>query len=108
MRDHPELVIDVDKDMMKYESPEFIENRHDQAIFTGVVYRHMNDKRIKLKYQSCEIQHPGGQAVFTARLSDTDQRNNTPVFPWHLELIRRYYVIPMKYLRFNFLKIRNR
>lgn len=107
MRDHPELVMDVDKDMMKYESPVFVENRHDQSILTGVVYSHMSDKRIKLMYQSCEIQHPGGQAVFTARLSDNEQRNNTSVFPWHLELIRRYYVTPMTYLRLNMLKIRN-
>ena len=108
MRDHPELVIDVDRDMMKYESPAFVENRHDQSILTGVVYRHMNDRGIKLLYQGCEIQHPGGQAVFAARISDNEQRNNTAVFPRHLELIRRCYVVPMKYLRLNYLRIGNR
>ena len=107
MCEHPELVKDVDEDMMKYESPEFVENRHDQSVLTGVVYRHMRDKRIKLMYQRSEIRHPGGQAVFAARLSNHNGSSDT-VFPWHLELIRRFYVVPMKYLRFNYLKRFNR
>lgn len=108
MFDHPELVIDVDKNEKSKESPRFIENRHDQAVLSGIVYSHLKDKKIKILYQNCEIQHPGGQAVFTARKSDTEQRNNTNTFPVHLEMIRKFYVVPMKYLKLYSLKLLNK
>lgn len=107
MYHHPEMVIDVEKEQMQYENAKFVENRHDQAVLSGVVYSHPKDKGIKILYQSCEIQHPGGQAVYTARKSDTQQRNNTTVFPWHLEMIRKYCVVPVKYLKLYYLKLLN-
>lgn len=80
------------------DKPEFVENRHDQSVLSGVVYSHQADKGIKLLYQTCEIPHSGGQAVFTARKSDTEQRNSAQMLPWHLEIVRKSCVVPLRYL----------
>lgn len=105
MSAYPEIVMDVERDMMKYENQGFVENRHDQSILSGVIYSHLKEESIKILYQTCEIRHPGGQAVFAARKSDSGQRNNATVFPWHLELARKCIITPMRYMRFYFLKL---
>lgn len=100
MRLYPEIVMDVDKRMMEYESPKFIENRHDQAVLSGVIYSHIRDRGIKIQHQNSEILLPEGQAVFTARISDSEQRNNSPVFSGYFGMIRKYIVKPLRYIRF--------
>lgn len=107
MTTKPELVVDVDQNMMNLEYPNFIENRHDQSVLSGVVYSNLKDDGIKVLYQNCEILHPRGQAVFTARISDSHQGNPFAVFPLFLEIIRNLFVVPMRYAKFNYLKMLN-
>lgn len=104
---NPEFVIDVKKNLKHLEYPNFIENRHDQSVLSGVLYNYLKDSNIKFLYQNCELRHPYGQAVFTARMSDTVQRNNTPMFPRSLEMIRKFFLVPLKYIKFKYLKFIN-
>lgn len=69
---HPELVVDPKKEDLKNEDKKFIENRYDQSILTGLVYKYENKYNIKTKFNHFE----GGkdtiikQATIATRISD--------------------------------------
>ncbi len=58
MLSHPELVRDVTTDERALEAKGFVENRHDQAVFSALVYRALADandrRRICLKWEHIE------------------------------------------------------
>ena len=56
MIQRPDMVCDVKPEEMAGESPMFIENRHDQAIFTALVYRYMRKGFIACRWENVENQ----------------------------------------------------
>lgn len=49
MIQHPKLVMDVTEEERKYQHPTFIENRHDQAIYSALIYKYLLDPASKNK-----------------------------------------------------------
>lgn len=43
MIEHPELVMDVSPELLQEQLPKFIENRHDQAVFSAIIYKYINN-----------------------------------------------------------------
>ena len=58
MLHHQELVRDVMPDQRTKEAPEFIENRHDQAVFSALLYRELgredSQRRIHVQWEHVE------------------------------------------------------
>lgn len=46
---HPEFVMDVERDEMVNQLPGFIENRHDQAVYSALVYKYLSNPQTKNK-----------------------------------------------------------
>lgn len=44
---HPELVMDVDKSDIKHQKKCFIENRHDQAVYSALIYKYEHNEEFK-------------------------------------------------------------
>ncbi len=42
MIEHPEFVMDVSSEQLSYQLPGFLENRHDQAIYSALIYKYLN------------------------------------------------------------------
>lgn len=55
---HPEMVKDVTKDERQYEKKQFFENRHDQSIYSALIYKYLNNpancKKIKVQWEHIE------------------------------------------------------
>lgn len=45
MIEHPELVMDVSPELLQEQLPKFIENRHDQAVFSAIIYKYINNAK---------------------------------------------------------------
>lgn len=55
MINHPKLVMDVAPEDRKYQQPQFIENRHDQAIYSALIYKYLrNPETARLIYTQWE------------------------------------------------------
>lgn len=58
MTEHPELVKDVTCEERKSESKNFIENRHDQSIYSALIYKYLNIpaycRKIKVQWEHIE------------------------------------------------------
>lgn len=77
MINNPELVMDVDKDMIFKQHKCFKENRHDQSIFSALVYKYLydisNSNRIYPIWERIEdIDFLSTQAIRAARLRNGD------------------------------------
>lgn len=98
MHNHPEFVIDVTKEELNTESKNFKEHRHDQAILTCVAYEwYKSQKNIDFQWQHCESRKKSGQAIFAARISDDNVRNNPDRFesPF-VTLLKKYIYTPYR------------
>jgi len=49
MINHPDFAMDVPEEKLSEQLPGFRENRHDQAIYSALVYKYLNDSKIKKK-----------------------------------------------------------
>lgn len=49
MIEHPEFVMDVHVDKISEQLPGFIENRHDQAIYSALIYKYLNNPETRDK-----------------------------------------------------------
>lgn len=75
MIQRPDMVADVTPNNLSDESVRFIENRHDQAIFSAMVFRHMNEGFIACRWEHVENQSILGTQVIRA----TRNRTGKPV-----------------------------
>lgn len=75
MISHPEMVSDVKPEERRQECDAFIENRHDQAIFSALVYKYLNQSeykdRIKVQWEHIEDYDP----IFKQSVRATRYRN---------------------------------
>lgn len=107
MLENTNCVVDVEHADLKGESSVFIENRHDQAIFTALCYKYKIKFKIKLLLNHFE----GGkdklrsQALIASRISDKDSRSQNRSF---LKSILLWSTAePIRYLRQKYWSIRN-
>lgn len=106
MLEHPELVLDVTDDERIFENKMFIENRHDQAVLSGIIYSYQNYFNLIVKPTTSEGYKPGKQVVFNSRISDTVQacpfrKVNKMKAMIHDTLIKPYRQILMWYYKIS-------
>ena len=85
MISHPEMARDVTTTERKKEKKNFIENRHDQAIFSALVYKYLNrsetKKRIHTQWEHIEDKDIFfKQAIRATRLRNGEQKENCQTF----------------------------
>lgn len=66
----PDLVLDVTDSEKELESKFFIENRHDQSILSGLVYKYIINKDIHLDWNNFEGFSFSKRAVVASRIAD--------------------------------------
>ncbi|PRY11232.1 hypothetical protein CLV24_11127 [Pontibacter ummariensis] len=76
MVSNPQLVMDVADEERGKESLRFVENRHDQSIFTALAYKYQKVYRLKVLFNHFEggIDRFRGQALIASRISDEGSR----------------------------------
>lgn len=78
MINHPEFVMDVPENMMKSQNIGFIENRHDQALYSSLVYKYLYTGKIKIVWEHIEGYDPiFSQAVIASRLKNGEKLSIT-------------------------------
>jgi len=66
---HPEFVEDVKEEQMKKQLPEFIENRHDQSVYSALIYKYIYTGKIKIIWEHIEgYDYFNKQAILASRL----------------------------------------
>lgn len=81
MLHHPEAIMDVTESERPSQHPYFIENRHDQAVFSALVYRHLPTGRILTIWDRTVGYDPYiRQAVRATRLVGDDIDTASPTF----------------------------
>jgi hypothetical protein len=72
----PDLVLDVPPEERYLESKKLVENRHDQSIFSGLVYKYEREAQIYLQWENYENASFFKRAIVATRISDTDRRSS--------------------------------
>lgn len=102
MMNFPSLVQDVPPEKIKDENPAFIENRHDQAVFSALVYEN------KLCSINCIWEHFEGydllrkQCVRATRLKNNEHDSSKTIIKGIKRFIKDYIFIP--YYNFRYLR----
>lgn len=105
----PEYVMDATPSEMSKESKCFKESRHDQSVLTCVAYAFRNKLDISIKWQHSEYRDRNGQAVFNARISDTERRSSMYGYESRLRfLLKKIIITPYRELRTKFFIMINR
>lgn len=103
MIEHPEMVKDVNPNEKENESKSFIENRHDQAIYSALVYKYLCDNQTKQKIHSqwehiedCDVfSH---QAIRATRLRNGENEKKCQRIKASIKrLIKDIFLRPMIY-----------
>ena len=69
MLDHPDIVSDVPAENRFKQHPGFVENRHDQSVFSALVHKYAGKGRIALSWEHSDSLDPfSRQAIFNARM----------------------------------------
>lgn len=71
----PEFILDVPTKERIFENKKFIDHRHDQAIFTALIYKYYYKHNIKIKWNDFEAKRKN-QAIRASRISDFSRRSN--------------------------------
>lgn len=96
MLSHPEYVMDVPKEQLYLQDRRFIENRHDQAIYSALLYKYLNSKERDKIYTTWE--HIEGfdivrlQAIRATRLRKS-QIDKTKTIEVILKTILKQYIL---------------
>lgn len=104
MMEHPEMVKDVNQEERQYEGSSFIENRHDQALFSALVYKYASngnfDQKILTKWEHIEdFDIIFKQAIRATRLRNGETKETTKrhIIAIFKRLAKDYLLRPFKY-----------
>ena len=104
MMEHPEMVKDVNQEERQFENSSFIENRHDQALYSALVYKYSSkaifNQKILTKWEhieDCDIIIK--QAIRATRLRNGEIKETTKqhIIAIFKRLAKDYFLRPFKY-----------
>lgn len=107
MIEHPEFVMDVPKQKIKEQLPGFIENRHDQAVYSALLYKYLNNVNFKNKiftqWEHVEDYDPFfKQAIRATRLRHGENENfKRKILAVLKSIIKNYIFKPFYYVPIN-------
>lgn len=96
MKNHPELVMDVDRINMEHENKGFIEHRHDQAVLSAIAYSMKKTCGIAIIPETTERLRASGQPVYNSRISDNNRRSSEVPSSKLILLLLDYIVKPIR------------
>jgi hypothetical protein len=79
MLNHPELVLDVPNEEKHLERANFVENRHDQSVFSGLIYMHKNTMPVYMQWENYVNASLSKRAIVATRISDIGCRSSTKI-----------------------------
>ena len=100
---HPELAMDVPKDQLEHQLPAFKENRHDQSIYSALIYKYLNNpltkEKIYTQWQHIEDYDPiYKQAIRATRLRQgQDETRKKRIIAGCKRLVKDYILKPFYY-----------
>ena len=100
-----ENVLDVSEEELKYQKKEFVEHRHDQSVFTCLVYRHTPEGWIDVRWNNFDKKIKG-QAIWVSRYSDNEDRSKGELKGVKL-IAKRYCILPSRSIRQYLLGVLN-
>lgn len=104
MMEHPEMVKDVNQVERQFENNSFIENRHDQALYSALVYKYTSNgnfnQKILTKWEhieDCDLIFK--QAIRATRLRNGETKETTKrhIIAISKRLAKDYLLRPFKY-----------
>lgn len=104
MLSHPEMVMDVTAEDFKFQLPGFVENRHDQSIYSALVYKYLHlDKyrsRIFTQWERYEDFDPiVKQAIRATRLRNGEEESSQSIlFHGIKRLVKHYLIAPLYFI----------
>ena len=108
MLQHPEFVMDVTDDERKYQHKELIENRHDQAVYSALLYKYISyphtRKKILTVWERIEDCHPFRKQAIraTRQRGDVSETNKQKYIKMIKRLIKEYFLYPFIYTPLQF------
>lgn len=102
---HPEWVIDAKEDEKDLEYPQFIENRHDQAVLSCAAYKYWKVCDLYITMQDAERYQRGGQPFFHARISNNMVRSGMVYEQYYVTILRKILINPVRYLKMWYYKL---
>ena len=100
---YPTFAMDVTEEERNLQHPTLIENRHDQAIYSTLIYKYLNNPETRNKIYTCweriEDLHPfRKQAIRATRLRHGERETNTLIVERIIKrLVKEYFLIPFYY-----------
>ena len=104
MMEHPKMVKDVNQVERQFENNSFIENRHDQALYSALVYKYTSNgnfnQKILTKWayiEDCDLIFK--QAIRATRLRNGETKETTKrhIIAISKRLAKDYLLRPFKY-----------
>lgn len=93
----PKMLFDVLPQERKEQISAFIDHRHDQALFTALLYKYKPIGKIKVIWNDFEAKHKG-QAIYASRISDKGIRSSNRENKIKM-IVRKYIVLHLRSLR---------
>lgn len=104
---HPNLICDVKKEEMVFQHPTFVENRHDQSVYSALIYKYLNNEtthdKIYAQWEHIEDFDPFFRQAIRATRART---GNTESSSKHIKrmmkriikdfILKPFYFIPME------------
>lgn len=101
----PDFILDVSPQDLYLEDKRFIDHRHDQAVFTALIYKYIKTCNIKLKWNDFEAKR-NGQAIRATRISNLNKRSNERESIIK-NFLRHNIVLPWRDLKHFFWSLKN-
>lgn len=87
-------IFDVSKGDLKKQLPGFIAHRHDQSLYTALVYKYLNEGWIKVIWNRSNKRYYD-QAFWSSRMSDVDIRNSGTTNKYR-RILSRFILNPLR------------
>lgn len=108
MINHPEYVRDVTESERSLQHSALIENRHDQAVYSALIYKYLREKEFQRKIFT-QWEHIEDKDIFlkqvirATRLRNGEGENTTLLTPVIKRLVKDYILKPFYYQPLNWL-----
>lgn len=83
MLNNPSMIEDVRAEEMNLQHKGFIENRHDQSVWSALIYKYLHTKKIKIIWEQIEGHH----YIYTQAIEATRLKNNKTL---HYDIIYHF------------------
>jgi hypothetical protein len=107
MLKYPSIVIDVLDSEKQFELKSFIENRHDQSVLSGCIYKYLKDIDIKTLSANFDFNPFDGQAVYVSRIADFPRQSSEKEENFLKFYLKKLIISRFRWLHQSFFEVLN-